>query len=152
MRRSTVKRCSFAWRTREKSAAAKPVGSWARPKGNPTAVNLFGVIAALQDKTGVHQCARWRTQLRRRIHPWLQGGRCKHDIEITEALLSGIAIHDEPVRRHDEYGQKNEGPGGQACQVPDPQRDSPNRRRPECLGLIEMPHEEGSARPMLGTL
>ena len=24
------------------------------PKGNPTAVNLFGVIAALQDKTGVH--------------------------------------------------------------------------------------------------
>jgi DNA-binding phage protein len=24
------------------------------PKGNPTAVNLFGVIVALQDKTGVH--------------------------------------------------------------------------------------------------
>ncbi len=24
------------------------------PKGNPTAVNLFGVIAALQEKTGVH--------------------------------------------------------------------------------------------------
>jgi DNA-binding phage protein len=24
------------------------------PKGNPTAVNLFGVVAALQDKTGVH--------------------------------------------------------------------------------------------------
>ena len=24
------------------------------PKGNPTAVNLFGVIGALQEKTGVH--------------------------------------------------------------------------------------------------
>jgi len=24
------------------------------PKGNPTAVNLFGVIVALQEKTGVH--------------------------------------------------------------------------------------------------
>jgi len=24
------------------------------PRGNPTAVNLFGVIVALQDKTGVH--------------------------------------------------------------------------------------------------
>jgi hypothetical protein len=24
------------------------------PKGNPTAVNLFGVIVALQAKTGVH--------------------------------------------------------------------------------------------------
>ena len=24
------------------------------PKGNPTAVNLFGVIVALQNKTGVH--------------------------------------------------------------------------------------------------
>jgi hypothetical protein len=24
------------------------------PNGNPTAVNLFGVIAALLDKTGVH--------------------------------------------------------------------------------------------------
>jgi Ribbon-helix-helix protein, copG family len=39
------------------------------PKGNPTAVNLFGVISALQERTGVHLevravaawCEPWRT-------------------------------------------------------------------------------------------
>jgi DNA-binding phage protein len=40
------------------------------PKGNPTAVNLFGVIVALQERTGVHlevrAVAAWRTQRSRR--------------------------------------------------------------------------------------